>query len=391
MPAAKWIARIMFALRHQLFCWLSGRVQTDGFFVRNLVLWIALLTACASNSAVAQSCSVDTAHTANVTFPATVSVSRDAPVGTMLTNWIRADSEDNWVCQGGAGVYTLAWVELAVASQDIVSVAGKQYSVVGTGVPGVGIIVRFFAVGTSISSTTTRTAVVGDNLKDGKFEIIQRGATGESDVSIKVRVSLALVRTSMEPLTASSISGGRLGQTGISFTRSNAINSPSNLRYAHGITYTGVNFTVKTCVTPDVNISMGNVPLSTFTNSGMQTGPWVNRTLNINNCPANLNRVKILFNTPATGWLDSASKVFKLNDPAGPNTAQGIGIQMSFGANNAAVSYDTYQILSGYAAIKATGGSFNVPIGARYVKPASSVRISGGTASGSIIFDMLYE
>ncbi|AKZ63398.1 hypothetical protein F506_12605 [Herbaspirillum hiltneri N3] len=151
------------------------------------------------------------------------------------------------------------------------------------------------------------------------------------------------------------------------------------------------NVTVPTCATPDVVIPMGNTNFSTFNGTGTMNDRWNNTTFNVNNCPVGLTQVSIKFNTPLAGWLDQDNGVFKLNNPTSSTTAQGIGIQMSFGANNTPVVYNTAQPLSGYEAIKTTGGSFSVPIGARYVKPASTTRLVAGQANGAVVFVMSYE
>jgi len=158
--------------------------------------------------------------------------------------------------------------------------------------------------------------------------------------------------------------------------------------------YTGVatgTVTLPTCTTPDVTIPMGNANFATFNGTGTVNDRWNNTTFNANNCPAGLTQVSIKFNTPLAGWLDETNGVFKLNNPTSSTTAKGIGIQMSFGANNTPVVYNTAQPLSGYDAIKTTGGSFTVPIGARYVKPASTTRLVAGQANGAVVFVMSYE
>jgi len=146
-----------------------------------------------------------------------------------------------------------------------------------------------------------------------------------------------------------------------------------------------------TCKTPDVVIPMGNTNFATFNRTGAVNDRWNNATLNVNDCPVGLTQVTIKFNTPLAGWLDQANSVFNLNNPSDPTTAKGIGIQMSFGDNNTPVAYNTAQTLSGYSTVRNDGDSFSVPIGARYVKPASTTRLVAGQANGAVVFVMSYE
>ncbi|MCW5301039.1 type 1 fimbrial protein [Herbaspirillum lusitanum] len=359
---------------------------------------------CCTHAAVAQTCSIDTPHTAAVTFPASVSQPRNAPVGTMLTGWVAADTSDSWTCTmpingSNFGVFT----DLAISTTNRVSVGGVNYAYIATNVDGVGIIAKTTGSVTAsvVGSTGNPTTFPASrNVGPSRFFnnqsqlLISLGGTTSSGTWKYVAsqtVSLALVKVGSAALGAK-VNAGIFGRTGVRFMSAlTDAGAAVPLLYTHNITYSAVNFAEQTCSTPDVVIPLGRVPLSTFQGAGVQTSAWVNRVININNCPANMTRVKIRFNTPTSGWLDQPNQVFNLNNPGAPGTAKGIGIQMSFGGSNAIAPYDADQTMAGYDGIKSTGGSFTVPIGGRYYKPASSAVVRGGTADGAVIFDMTYE
>ncbi len=369
-------------------------------------LFALLLLAGASHVALAQySCSINGPGSVQANFPATVRVPRDAPVGTLLTGWVGVSAADNWRCSFPRNNAAILWLDLAVATSNRINNGGTNYALINTNVDGVGIIVRFtdttsLQAGTLPWSTPgTQETFVGSALYNNQSQQ-GRGvfsANAEPNTLNASRsVSLALIRSGTQSLDGKSMSSGTVGRSGIRFQLL-VSNSPivpdasQPLRFTHDINYTGVTFIESTCQTPDVTFNMGSVPLSTFQGSGTRNGNWQNQNLNINNCPAGLNRVSVVLATPSTGWLDSVNKVFKLNNPSDVATAQGIGIQLGMGPTQTIPSYDTQILLNSYGYNSATGGSFAVPLWARYVKPASSATVSPGRANGMMIFTMVYQ
>ena len=364
-----------------------------------------LMLAGAGQVALAQSCSVSTPGTVQINFPATIMVPRDAsvPVGTLLSGWV-SGAPESWTCSFLRPYMPVTWLDLITATSDRIAYGGKNYAVIKTNVNGVGIIAKLNFSGATSSSTGPRLPISGGiDIDDTRLRNNQSASAVYSGWSSRRNadpntfvytstISLALIRTGTQSLGGSRISGGLFGRSGIRFQNMVAEGTPNPslpFQYTHNISYSGVTFVQGTCQTPDVVFNMGSLQISTFQGAGTRNGNWKQQNFTINNCPAGMNNVSVTLTSPAAGWLDSVNKVFKLTNPNDPTTAQGIGIQLAMTASQTIPAYDTPILLNGYNS--ATGGSFTVPLWARYVKPATSTTVSAGRANGVMIFTMVYK
>ncbi|MGK9176074.1 type 1 fimbrial protein, partial [Yokenella regensburgei] len=105
----------------------------------------------------------------------------------------------------------------------------------------------------------------------------------------------------------------------------------------------------------------------------------------INNCDPGLNSVSYTFK-PASGITLQGSGNNQYLTLDSSSTASGVGVQLLKNDGITAVPFNVKTAFTGY--VKATGGSYTIPMKARYVRTGT---ISAGTANSAAEFVMTYE
>lgn len=161
-----------------------------------------------------------------------------------------------------------------------------------------------------------------------------------------------------------------------------------------GVRFATINITgspkvkIPSCETPDLTVNLGKHAKADFGGIG-STSSETPFNFAINNCSPDMTAVKFTFK-PAAGitLVNSGTAAQHLSLKSG-STASGVGVQVLY-QDGTLIPFNTASditLSSGYNA--STGGSFTVPMKARYIQTASAV--SAGTANSAVEFTMTYE
>jgi major type 1 subunit fimbrin (pilin) len=142
-----------------------------------------------------------------------------------------------------------------------------------------------------------------------------------------------------------------------------------------------MNVVAASCTTPDVTIPLGTYSTKSFTGTGYTTTA-VGFNISLNNCPAGMNSIKYRID-PTTTVVNSPQSVVALD---ATSTATGVGVQLLNSAGSAAFPLSSYQTFAGYSS--ATGGSYTIPLKARYYQTTTTV--APGPANTSMTVTMQY-
>lgn len=194
--------------------------------------------------------------------------------------------------------------------------------------------------------------------------------------------------------------------------------SPENALVLQRVGFAGtINVVSRTCLTPDVNVALGTHSTSKF--SGVGSGSaWKDFKITLNNCPAfhgtfpgppsnpppqfdatgdvgteqgrapNVLGFRL---DPTDGILDAVNGIISLTPaPSGYlPAATGIGIQIGTGdVTPVPVPLSTIHS-SGIVTTATEGGSYAIPLSARYVQTASAIK--PGPANGALVFTIEYH
>ena len=171
----------------------------------------------------------------------------------------------------------------------------------------------------------------------------------------------------------------------------------------------------RTCSTPDVVVPMGTHQTKTFTGLNSASG-WVDFAIQLNNCPAFTGT----FSTTGPGWISQSG-----NSPSGTGTsgalvnntlqyrvdpartainpgngvltldptstgsspaASGVGVQIGT-TNGNGLPLSTNQNTG--LALRATEGSYSIPLRARYLQ--TQAKVTPGPANASATFTIIYQ
>lgn len=345
---------------------------------------LAFLSLGASNAwAVGGPCSGGP-YTFTLTLPATVTVPRDAPVGSVLTSWVQSSAPTNlWSCttySDNGITYAFAGPTFTTDS-GVRAVSGGSYGnpvVYKTNIPGVGIALAGSVYtglgcggwgGWGRSTAGTRITLWGCGPQTASYS-----AGGV--------IAVALVKTASQVTAGGTVTGGPVAYI-YPATSYSAGYQYTNLQ-AQYIT-TPVTIVPLSCTTPNVDVPLGTHRIAEFKGVGTTTNS-VKFNFGVKGCPADLGRfgAAIQYKVEAvTTVLNSSQSVVALDSSSG---AKGIGVQLLDG-NGSVFPLNTYKTVSGYNA--STGGSYSVPFQARYYQTASTV--SPGKANSSMMVTMLYQ
>ncbi|MCX5540534.1 fimbrial protein [Paraburkholderia sp. CNPSo 3076] len=312
----------------------------------------------------------------NLTLPTgTYTVPRDAPVGTQLTPFTAfptgAPYSNLWTCNvpanTWAGPATMA-VGLTDTGTTFTAPSGVVYRVYKTNLAGVGIVLgvenfvasAWFPPGWGIPLSWHQ----GNSWQSG----------GQAQGAIfGVSATFAYVKTGP-------MQGGTTNVSGL--VAQTAMQIGSSYENVANIVVSGnATFVVAACTTPDVAVDLGSHRSSEFRGPGSYSSA-TGFNIPLNNCPAGMNSITYQIDA-TTNLISSAASVVALD---GGSTATGIGVQLLDAAGNT-FPLATSTAFSAYRG--STGGSYAIPMKARYYQSGASV--GPGTANTSLTFTMTYR
>ncbi|MDQ9127425.1 fimbrial protein [Serratia fonticola] len=280
---------------------------------------------------------------------------------------------------------------LSLASWNTGIYAGKVYQTgvqgLGVGVVGAGNLIVPYNVGSTAGSTCASTS---------------------SCIYIESSTSFwnfALFIIKIGPVASGSISGSQLPCISQSAGQSGSL-----VTIARSCFSGTLNVVSKTCMTPDVNVSMGTFDISqNFKGIGTAT-PWKDASINLTDCPIFYGTLKDGRNTfysdngttkvgaftnntlgltlaPNTSIIDDANGIMGLK--TGSISASGIGIQLGYGnVGDASPSLVSFTNAKSYQMTNNAVTSLRLPLVARYIQTASSV--TPGRADATATFTINY-
>lgn len=323
----------------------------------------------------------------SVTFPGTISVARDAPVGTLLGTADWTGMNAIYTCDITAN--SVAGIDIRIVGLTLTNLTvqnpangGGTYKVYATNLPGIGIAFSGqFVVGgcgpqpptgrldmTGNGGSRWRTCAGPDN--NGRQ---QYGFNAMSAMLVKTGdIQPGMVSLSGDVLQTRPITGG----AGIN---NPIISAGPNASFR----VSPVAVTVKSCTTSNVTVALGQYAAKLFKGVGSET-PRMKFSVPINNCPAGLQRIGLQFTAPS-GVVDSNNGVIALS---GDSTAKGLGLKLVSAANGQPMMFEApgYEVTQ-YA--PATGGSYSADFYASYVQTGAAIK--PGTANATLIFTLSYR
>jgi len=152
----------------------------------------------------------------------------------------------------------------------------------------------------------------------------------------------------------------------------------------------GMTIVPQSCETPDVSVDMGSSDLSLFSEYGKYSDP-VRFEIKLNNCPKGINKVSYsLVPTSGSPAVSAGAGMVELNSSS---TAKGIALQL-LDENQTPIELSKIYNFSGYSSM---GGNFGIPLSAQYVRTLPTGKKGGfdpgmspGTANADIWFIMNY-
>ncbi|MDR3444076.1 MULTISPECIES: fimbrial protein [unclassified Dyella] len=324
-------------------------------------------------------------QTIALSLPATVSVARDLPVGSLLTTWVQSSQTSNiWSCNWPNANYGVRAQTGPVAtgnSGGTYSYGGVTYTVWNTNVQGVGIAVGRNLIFTA-QTCTYKGGWTGWGSTANSWAGLACGGPGyAASGTAGAQVQVALVKTS------SQAQSGLI--SGIAVQLAPIDNNATQTQLANSYTI-NVQINALACTTPDVLVPLGTHSPNEMASVGAGTTP-VSFTVKLNNCPGGatvsgtqagmIHGVQYRID-PVTTVVNSAQSVVALNSGS---SASGVGVQLLNSAGTAAFPLSSWQTLSGFSG--SADGNYTVPLSARYYRTGT---ISAGTANSSMTFTMQY-
>ncbi|MBN3797612.1 fimbrial protein [Burkholderia sp. Ac-20392] len=350
-----------------------------------LAFWLLtlamLLLGLGSRAALAQSASCSgTAQTIPISMSPSVTVPRDAADGTMLTTWVSSPTTTNYyscTVSGSASTGMLFEpLSMTKSGMTVKGPTGVIYTVWNTNVPGVGIAIGI----RSYVNGCQWQAWLDLGTPSTLFPSPWTGWVCNTNGSVTNggQAQMALVKTG--PITAGIVTGGVLFEGGSAQSTTGTYTVATASRKSFSLSSTVIS--VASCTTPNVTVNMGSHMQSEFTGIGSTTKQAVAVNVAVNACPIGLNSILYEFD-PINAVLDATNGVLALSSDS---TATGIGLQLKDGSGNA-LKYGTKYTLTSYSS--ATGGSYTIPLTARYYQTAASV--TAGSANAVLTFTMTYQ
>jgi major type 1 subunit fimbrin (pilin) len=323
------------------------------------------------------SCSSGGGQAFTLTLPSTVSVPRDAPVGSLLTAWVSSPASTNlWTCTvsgGYIGYVAVLGPQFTTSAGQTYSSGGVSYTVYQTNVTGVGIVVA--ARGYTSNSGW------------GAWQSASTGGTGIGWGIVSVswtlgeQVQVALVKTGT--VSAQGVVSGGIVATAYP---AGGYGTP----YTDSFAITPVTIVPMTCTTPDVNVPMGTFKTTDLPSIGsLSPGSAAPVNIELRDCPGGtavpgtqagqIHTIQYRID-PTAGTL--ATNVAAL---VGSPSAGGVGIRL-FTSSGSVFPLSTLQTLSGYNS--ASGGRYPISLTARYYRTGT---VTPGPANSTMTLSVLYQ
>ena len=336
------------------------------FWLASLLAGITLMTV--SSGAWALTTCTGSAQAVTVSMPATISVPRDATVGTPLSAWVTTPATTNWwtcsaTVQEPIGV---GFGALLTGSADTFKDGNVTFNVFDTGLPGVGIAIGYKAY------------TNGCGWQAGWQALLLAGRGGLLCNSVNLygnggQLQARLVKTG--PITAGLINAAPIVRAQL------YANGAYNATWPVTFSTTATRVTEQSCVTPDVQVPLGQHKVSEFKGIGTFASSTAFK-IALNSCPTGMASVSYQIDALTT-ILSSSASVVALDSRS---SAAGAGVQLLDGSGNV-LPLGTPKVFSGYSST--TGGNLTIPLQARYYQTGSTV--TGGIANTAMTFTMTYQ
>lgn len=313
------------------------------------------------------------------------SVPRNTPVGTRITPWsgFSRTYSHVWYCVPPAG-NTInsgpAYRATLTPTGQTYSESGQTFTVFQTNLVGVGLV-----IGVASQFTWSGADNWGDvyysgypnGVALGNASWASMGSETSSGASYWFGASLTFAFVKTGPITAGTVSmPGTIGQVGMD---DRPIASP--MLIATLSTTGNPTFTEVACATPPVNVNLGTQSTSKFSGAGSTTVA-IPFSIKLNSCPAGINTVSYEIDASTT-IVNAPNSVVALD---GGSTASGVGVQLLNGSGTP-MTLGSPVVLTSY---NPAGGSFSIPLQARYYQTSASP-VTAGSANTSMTFTMTYQ
>lgn len=305
-------------------------------------------------------CTVTNPVTQVGNFPTSFTLSASQAVGTPIGSEITVpkSSEVAMTCSGGT-----TWALLRLNPGWSASGIANVYN---TSIPGIGVKVR------DDFTTPVLTALTPDVQKWYTPGTNYNGNAYLDGIKVQFYVT--------GPLTT----GEYPAETIVEAWMNNIVSTSGGANY---VTLKLPAITVKalTCETPNITVNLDKYSRSDF--SGINSkSPAKVFNFQIKNCSTGMNSVNYTFAPAAGVTLKESGTANQYITLDGSSTASGVGIQVLYN-DGTIVPFNSKIKYTGYS--KTTGGSYTIPMKARYIQTASN--INGGTANSAVEFTMSYE
>ncbi|VFS59526.1 Type-1A pilin [Leminorella grimontii] len=358
----------------------------------------------------AVNCEFTSLFTENLTIPVIgpglSTVGEDAPIGKVIysAQFMGTSRNTSYECtitvedleagQGQQLMNVYNKIETIATPSGAPTQSGDK-SVYPTNVPGVGAV--FYMTG-SVFNNAQYPAIWEREFQIGYGTTTQ----GLGQVSI---VKIELIKTGPIPAGTQLV----LGSSFPTFQISSGSKSP----IATDRVFVTVNFSgaitahTKTCqlATPVIDVSLGLHQRASFTGVGSAT-EWKGFEITLKDCPpfygygqyrytessglttgtSSANRVALAFNS-AHGVVENNPLLAKLE--SGPNSAEGIGIEVSEGGVDNPINLDGTGGFDLQNLLTDDGATYVIPLKARYVQYDTNVK--AGIANGAVVFTITYQ
>ncbi len=327
-------------------------------------------------------------------LPATVTVARDLPNGSLLTNWTTTPQSTNWWTCSVQGVGNLAGLVVGTGSTTsspqtayTVTYNGNQVGVYPTNVPGIGIALAgwLYASGFASQCGWYAGGFQGFTPSTNRTGLECQYTTGSGTMTVNTGAQVAVALVKIGDITPGTVSGTVMQ----AYAEANQVPAPQYGTVT--FTITPVTVTVLTCMTPDITVPMGTHIASEIPTVGSLSANPASFALQFNNCPGGtavsgtssgqVHSVQYRID-PTSGLVPGVSNVAALS---GSPAATGVGIQL-FTSTGAVFPLGTWQTLAGYNS--GVQASYSVPMSARYYRTAT---ITAGPANSSMVMTVQYQ
>ncbi|WP_421566942.1 fimbrial protein [Stenotrophomonas sp. PD6] len=331
---------------------------------------VALIAGIAPSALAAVTCSGGN-RTVQIQVPTSITVPRDAPVGTQLTGWILSPGySDLFNCTGAttADAVGVRLDSMMTSPTGLTLIdSGSTYKVFETSLPGIGIAAGYltYANGCGWQASWSPLSING-----------ARACNSPKYTANGAQLRLLFVKTGQ--IASGVVSGMSLAKAGPYIN--GALDTSQSVLYSMG----PVRIDALACTTPNVTVPLGTHMSTEFKGKGSSTR-LVPFKIALMGCPGPtdlgaLSRITYQIDA-VTPIVDAAQSVVALGAEAG---ARGIGIQLLDKAGNP-FPLGTATPLSGYGGAQ---GDYSIDFGARYIQTDTAVM--PGSADGAMTFTLNY-